>query len=157
MPAGALALLPKGGRVTPLLLRYAGGVQEDMKILGGVPPRAAVAFWTICTALLSVNGGRVRALALVLVPVSETEDVQTGVDEQHLEDVVGSACQQIRLISGRGAKAYQRLVRLRRIDGDRHVCGSGAPPQAPAASAAQNASALAKPERGRRFTATAGI
>ena len=27
-----------------------------MKILGGVPPRAAVAFWTICTALLSLNG-----------------------------------------------------------------------------------------------------
>ena len=55
VPAGALAPLPKGGRVTPLLLRYAGGVQEDIRILGGVPPRAAVAFWTICTALLSLK------------------------------------------------------------------------------------------------------
>ena len=71
--------------------------------------------------VVAERSGRVRALALVLVPVSETEDVQTGVDEQHLEDVVGSACQQIRLISGRGAKAHQRLVRLRRINGDRHV------------------------------------
>ena len=44
LPAGTLVPLPHGGRVTPLLLRYAGGVQEDMRILGGVPPRAAVAF-----------------------------------------------------------------------------------------------------------------
>ena len=55
VPAGTLVPLPNGGRVTPLLLRYAGGVQEDMRILGGVPPRAAVAFWTICTALVSLK------------------------------------------------------------------------------------------------------
>ena len=55
VPAGTLEPLPNGGRVTPLLLRYAGGVQEDMRILGGVPPLAAVAFWTICTASLSLK------------------------------------------------------------------------------------------------------
>ena len=64
VPAGTLEPLLNGGRVTPLLLRYAGGVQEDMRILGGVPPRAAVAFWTICTAAVSLKGAVVVSVGL---------------------------------------------------------------------------------------------
>ena len=93
-----------------------------MRILGGVPPRAAVAFWTICTASLSLKGvAVVVGLALVLVPVPEAQDVETGVDEKDLEDVVGAAGQEIGLEGGRGAEAHQGLVGHGRVNRDRDV------------------------------------
>ena len=63
------------------------------------------------------GGGRV-GLALVLVPVPQPQDVETGVDEEDVEDVVGAAREEIGLVGGRSAESLQGLVGHGGVDRD---------------------------------------